>query len=207
MSVAGGSEGERTVTIVGVDEAHMRMGKIGLTAPIATALIKARAGCGDEVAVHTPRGVEIVEVLSVSYPSPAARYEYAETMRPVMQIYLAHDFFSPVSGCLPRVAEVRRRRTLDRLVKRDNCFIGHRGSFVWPRPFNHSQCPQALVPAGSEMMSPKSTPTRNHILRSSGQPWFSLAIASWMVTAHLTASDMLSNVISSESPAVCTRLP
>ena len=61
----------------------MRMGKISLTAPIATALIKARAGRGDEVAVHTPRGVEIIEVLSVSYPSPAARYEDAETMRPV----------------------------------------------------------------------------------------------------------------------------
>ena len=53
----------------------MRMGKISLTAPIATALIKARARRGDEVAVHTPRGVEIIEVLSVSYPSPAARYE------------------------------------------------------------------------------------------------------------------------------------
>jgi transcription elongation factor GreB len=71
----GAFEGERTVTIVGVDEADMRMGKISLTAPIATALIKARARRGDEVAVHTPRGVEIIEVLSVSYPSPAARYE------------------------------------------------------------------------------------------------------------------------------------
>jgi xanthine dehydrogenase YagR molybdenum-binding subunit len=30
---------------------------------------------GDEVPVHTPRGVEIIEVLSVSYPSRAARYE------------------------------------------------------------------------------------------------------------------------------------
>ena len=73
-------EGERTVTIVGVDEADMRMGKISLTAPIATALIKARARRGDKVAVHTPRGVEIIEVLSVSYPSPAAPYEDAETI-------------------------------------------------------------------------------------------------------------------------------
>jgi len=32
------------------------------------ALIKARAKVGDEVGVHTPRGVEIVEVLSVRYP-------------------------------------------------------------------------------------------------------------------------------------------
>jgi transcription elongation factor GreB len=62
---------ERTVSIVGVDEADMAAGKISLTAPIATALIKARARCGDEVAVHTPRGVETIEVLSVSYPSPS----------------------------------------------------------------------------------------------------------------------------------------
>jgi transcription elongation GreA/GreB family factor len=35
-------------------------------------LIKARAQPGDEVKVHTPRGTEIVEVQSVSYPdSPA----------------------------------------------------------------------------------------------------------------------------------------
>ena len=75
MAYVGAFEGERTVTIAGVDEADMRMGKISLTAPIATALIKARARRGDEVAVHTPRGVEIIEVLSVSYPSPAAPYE------------------------------------------------------------------------------------------------------------------------------------
>ncbi len=61
---------ERTVTIVGADEADMSAGKISLTSPIATALIKARARIGDEVAVHTPRGVETIEVVSVSYPSP-----------------------------------------------------------------------------------------------------------------------------------------
>jgi transcription elongation factor GreB len=83
VAYVGAFEGERAVTIVGVDEADMRMGKISLTAPIATALIKARARRGDEVAVHTPRGVEIIEVLSVSYPSPAAPYEDAETMGPV----------------------------------------------------------------------------------------------------------------------------
>ena len=83
VSYVSGSEGERTVTIVGVDEADMRMGKISLTAPIATALIKARACRGDEVAVHTPRGVEIIEVLSVSYPSPPAPYEDTEIMGPV----------------------------------------------------------------------------------------------------------------------------
>ena len=83
VSYVGAPEGKRTVTIVGVDEADMRMGKISLTAPIATALIKARARRGDEVAVHTPRGVEVIEVLSVSYPSPAAPCEDAEAMGPV----------------------------------------------------------------------------------------------------------------------------
>lgn len=70
-----GTEAERTVTIVGADEADMRAGKISLTSPIATALIKARAGCGDEVAVHTPKGVEMIEVLSVSYPTPEGSSE------------------------------------------------------------------------------------------------------------------------------------
>ena len=64
------SDFERTVTIVGADEADMNVSKIALTSPIATALIKAGARVGDEVAVHTPRGVEMIEVLAVSYPMP-----------------------------------------------------------------------------------------------------------------------------------------
>jgi transcription elongation factor GreB len=64
------SDMERTVTIVGVDEADMAVGKVSLTSPIAVALIKARAQVGHEVSVHTPRGVEIVEVLAVRYPDP-----------------------------------------------------------------------------------------------------------------------------------------
>ena len=68
---------ERMVTIVGADEADMGAGKISLTSPIATALIKARAAVGDEVAVHTPRGVEIIEVVSISYPNPVPLAEGA----------------------------------------------------------------------------------------------------------------------------------
>jgi len=64
------SDLERTVTIVGVDEADMAVGKISLTSPLSVALIKAKARRGDEVSVFTPRGVEIVEVLSVRYPDP-----------------------------------------------------------------------------------------------------------------------------------------
>ncbi len=62
---------ERTITIVGIDEADMAQGKVSLTAPISMALIKAKARRGDEVSVFTPRGVEVVEVLSIAYPEPA----------------------------------------------------------------------------------------------------------------------------------------
>jgi transcription elongation factor GreB len=61
---------ERSVTIVGVDEADMAQGRISLTAPLAIALIKARARVGDAVSVHTPRGIEEIEVLSIRYPDP-----------------------------------------------------------------------------------------------------------------------------------------
>lgn len=58
---------EVTVTIVGVDEADMALGKISIASPVALALLRTRAG--EEVGVRTPRGVEMVEILSVSYPS------------------------------------------------------------------------------------------------------------------------------------------
>jgi transcription elongation factor GreB len=50
----------------------MAVGKVSLTSPIAVALIKAKARVGDEVAVHTPRGIETMEVLAVRYPVVAA---------------------------------------------------------------------------------------------------------------------------------------
>lgn len=62
---------ERTVTIVGVEEADMTVGKVSLTSPIGVALIKAKARAGDEVPVRTPRGVQIIEVVSVRYPEPS----------------------------------------------------------------------------------------------------------------------------------------
>jgi transcription elongation factor GreB len=65
------SEVKRTVTIVGVDEAEIAQGKVSLTSPVAVAMIRAKARRGDEVSVHTPRGVEVIQVLSVSYPDPA----------------------------------------------------------------------------------------------------------------------------------------
>ena len=59
---------ERTVTIVGSDEADMAQGTISLTSPVAVALIKLRARVGDEVSVHTPKGVQLIEVPRVFYP-------------------------------------------------------------------------------------------------------------------------------------------
>ena len=59
---------ERTIRILGVDEAESARGEVSWVAPIARALLKARVG--DEVRLVTPRGVETIEVLEVSYPPP-----------------------------------------------------------------------------------------------------------------------------------------
>ena len=55
------------VTIVGVEEADMASGKISVASPVALALLRARVG--DEVAVRTPRGIEMVEILAIEYPA------------------------------------------------------------------------------------------------------------------------------------------
>lgn len=60
-------EEEVTVTIVGVDEADMSLGKISIASPVALALLRARVG--EEVGVRTPRGIEMVEILRIAYPS------------------------------------------------------------------------------------------------------------------------------------------
>jgi len=60
---------ERTIRIIGVDEAESAQGEVSWIAPIARALLKSRVG--DEVRLTTPRGVEVLEVLEVRYPAPA----------------------------------------------------------------------------------------------------------------------------------------
>jgi len=55
------------VTIVGVDEADMAVGKISIASPVALALLRAKVG--DEVTVRTPRGAEIVEIVEIAYPA------------------------------------------------------------------------------------------------------------------------------------------
>jgi transcription elongation factor GreB len=59
---------ERTITIKGIDEADNLAGEVSWISPIARALLKAREG--DEVKLLTPGGMEVLEVLAVSYPAP-----------------------------------------------------------------------------------------------------------------------------------------
>lgn len=61
---------EHTVTIVGVDELDPLKGKISWVSPVARALTKAREG--DVITLHTPLGIDELEVVSVEYPAPAA---------------------------------------------------------------------------------------------------------------------------------------
>lgn len=56
---------EQTWTIVGEDEASPEEGKIGLTSPIARALIGHEVG--DEVQIRAPGGVREAEILKVTF--------------------------------------------------------------------------------------------------------------------------------------------
>src|SRR3954468_15498829 len=60
---------ERTVTIMGIDEADSAHGQVSWISPIARALLKAREG--DVVKLVTPAGPRDIEILSVQYPEPA----------------------------------------------------------------------------------------------------------------------------------------
>jgi transcription elongation factor GreB len=58
---------ERTVTILGIDEADSLQGQVSWVSPIARTLLKSREG--DELKLLTPAGVIDIEVLKVSYPA------------------------------------------------------------------------------------------------------------------------------------------
>ena len=64
------SNAERTVTILGIDEADSLKNQVTWVSPIARALLKAREG--DVVKLVTPVGVQDVEVVEVRYPAPLA---------------------------------------------------------------------------------------------------------------------------------------
>jgi len=61
---------ERTITIMGIDEADSARQQVSWIAPVSRALLKARVG--DEVALPTPAGVRTLEVLEVTYPEPGS---------------------------------------------------------------------------------------------------------------------------------------
>lgn len=58
-------DAEKTVTIVGIDEAQSGAGLISWVSPVARALLKARKG--DTVTLRTPSGEESIEVVEISY--------------------------------------------------------------------------------------------------------------------------------------------
>lgn len=65
VTYANSRDEEKTVTIVGVDEADLDEGKVSWVAPIARALRGAEVG--DTVELRTPAGVETIEVLAIRY--------------------------------------------------------------------------------------------------------------------------------------------
>ena len=69
VSYADESGQERTVTIMGSDEADSAQGQVSWVSPIARALLKAREG--EVVKLVTPLGAQDIEILRVGYPAPA----------------------------------------------------------------------------------------------------------------------------------------
>ena len=62
----GAEDRERTVTIIGVDEAETARGEVSLASPVARALLGREVG--DEVVLRTPAGNDAVEVIAIVYP-------------------------------------------------------------------------------------------------------------------------------------------
>jgi transcription elongation factor GreB len=56
---------EKTVRIVGIDEARSELNEVSWISPVAKALLNAAEG--DIVEVRTPKGVERIEILKISY--------------------------------------------------------------------------------------------------------------------------------------------
>ena len=62
---------ERTIRILGADEADLQRGEISLQSPTARALL--RSGVGDTVSIATAAGREAVDVLEIHYPAGCGR--------------------------------------------------------------------------------------------------------------------------------------
>lgn len=69
LRTVGGPRGgeERRLEIVGIDEADAAHGRMAFTAPIARAILG--RGVGDTVALDTPRGRDLLEVIAIDYPA------------------------------------------------------------------------------------------------------------------------------------------
>ena len=65
VTVSSPAGGERSYTIVGIDEADPAKGRVSWISPMARALFKARAG--DSVHLRSPGGAETLEILDVRY--------------------------------------------------------------------------------------------------------------------------------------------
>ncbi len=59
---------ERSITILGIDEADSTQNQVSWVSPIARTLLKSRVG--DVLKLPTPAGVEEIEVIALSYPKP-----------------------------------------------------------------------------------------------------------------------------------------
>ncbi len=68
VTYAGESGEEHTITILGVDEVDSLQNQVSWVAPISRALLRSRVG--DVVQLHTPSGVQEIDVLDVQYPAP-----------------------------------------------------------------------------------------------------------------------------------------
>lgn len=65
VTYADEEDNQKTVTIVGADEADLNRRRVSLVSPIARALLKARVG--DLVAFSAPGGVMELEIISIAY--------------------------------------------------------------------------------------------------------------------------------------------
>ena len=65
VTYAAGRGTEKTITIVGIDEADLARGQVSWVSPIARTLMKAHKG--DIVELRAPSGIEQIEVLAIRY--------------------------------------------------------------------------------------------------------------------------------------------
>lgn len=70
VTYADAAGAQRSVTILGIDEADSTQQQVSWISPIAQALLKSREG--DEVRLATPAGLQLLEVIKVVYPPPVS---------------------------------------------------------------------------------------------------------------------------------------